>query len=319
METPKYENPLPPGSETPLSERPRNLALGALCMIGSALLFAMLGAIVKRLSADLATPTVVFLRNFFGLLTLVPWLYIHRKEGVRTKLRALHLLRAATGLSAMYCWFYAYRIVPLAEVDVLSKSLPLFIPLIAWLGLKEKASSASLLAIAVGFLGVMLVVRPGSMVFLPGHLIVILGGALGAGAMVTIRRLSSEEPIIRIVFYFGLISTIVSALGPILHPEAVPRTLWPWVILLGCTATSGQLLLTKAYSLAPASQVAPFSYATVIFSALFAWVFWRERMDALSWAGAGVIGLAGLIAGRQVGRRARSSAVVGRPGNTREG
>ena len=287
-----------------LSEQKHNLALGAACMIGSALLFAMMGAIIKRLSVDLGTLSIVFLRNLFGLLALTPWLYMNRAKGLRTRVRGLHLIRTITGLSAMYCWFFAYRLVPLAEVDVLTKSLPLFVPLIAWLWLKEKASATSLLAIAIGFVGVLLVIRPGGVHFQLGHLLVVVGGVFGAAAMVAIRRLSADESIVRIVFYFALLSTIVSAFGPILHPEAVPVRLWIFVVLLGCTATGGQLFLTKAYSLAPASQIAPFSYATVIFSAAFAWIFWREKMDGLSWAGAGVICFAGIVASQQMRRNA---------------
>lgn len=286
---------------------PENRAHGAAFAIAAAFMFAAMGAVIKAASAHLPNEMVVFFRNFFGLLALLPWLLRGGMRALATQRFGSHLTRSLAGLAAMYCFFYAIAKLHLAEAVLLNFTAPLFTPFIALLWLHERVERNVWWAIIVGFVGVALILKPGMDIFSPAALIGLASGALAAFAVVNIRRMSETEPTTRIVFYFSTISVIVSAL-PLLWRWQTPgpETLGLMVVA-GIFATSGQLLLTRGYALAPAALVGPFTYSSVVFAALFGWLLWGEMPDALSLAGAVLVCLAGIMAMRKT-----EMAVVGR-------
>jgi drug/metabolite transporter (DMT)-like permease len=254
-----------------------------------------MGAGVKALSASLPNEMVVFLRNIFGLLLLSPLILSSRATLRQTKVAHLHLLRAGAGLSAMYCFFYALGNLKLADGMLLKMTAPLFMPVIAWSWLGERAKRLALWAIPVGFVGVALVLTPeGDFNWIA--LIGLLGGALAALAKVTIRRLGQSEPTIRVVCYFALFATPISAIP----------LLWSWQtpglheiglgLLIGLFGASGQFLLTRGYAVASASHASPFTYFSVIFGAIYGYLFWGESLNHTFVAGALLIATAGIMA-----------------------
>ena len=284
---------------------------GACCIIGGALLIAMVGALVKSVSASLSNEMVVFLRNFFVMLCVLPWIRIGKHpSSIGTGCFRLHLLRSLSGLFAMYCFFYAVSKIPLSEAFLLLSSSPLFIPIIAWIWLREPVAVVVRVAILIGFAGVLFILKPGFGVFQPAALVGLGSGLLSAMAMVTIRRMSSTEPAIRILFYFTLISTLASSVPLIWAWQTPPPAALLSMALLGLLATGGQYLLTRGYSFAPAAQVGPITYTNVVFAALIGWIVWGETLDSLAWTGAVLICIAGIIATRRVeaASTARSSA-----------
>ncbi len=195
----------------------QNLLLGAILIVASELMFASMGACVKALSSSLPNEMTVFLRNIFGLGLLSPLILRNRSQLLQTKIIHFHLLRAIAGLSAMYCFFYALGNLHLADGMLLKMTSPLFMPLIAMFWLGEKARRLTLMAIPVGFIGVALVLSPeGDFNWIA--LIGLLGGAFAALAKVTVRRLGQSEPAVRVICYFALFATPVSA---------IPM-LWAW-------------------------------------------------------------------------------------------
>src|SRR6185503_18600603 len=138
-----------------------DLPRGALLMVASAFLFAAMGEAVKMASAHLSNSMVVFFRNAFGLLALSPWLVRLGVKGLRTVAWREHLVRGLAGLASMYCYFYAIARLGLSEAILLNYSLPLFMPLIAraWLG--EAVPARLWRALGLGFLGIVLILRPG--------------------------------------------------------------------------------------------------------------------------------------------------------------
>jgi drug/metabolite transporter (DMT)-like permease len=278
-----------------------NPAAGALNILGAALMFAALGALVRLASSTLPNEIIVFFRNIFALLFLMPIL-LHRRTGVPLRpprsMVPLHLFRAATGLSAMYCYFYSLAHMKLAEAVLLSYTSPLFIPIIAFLWLREPMDRRVVRAVLVGFAGVLLILKPGMGIFQPVSLIALLAAVLASLAMVSIRRMSFSEPPGRIVFYYTLFSTLISALPLSWAWQTPGRPAFLVLLLVGVVAVAAQIFMTRGYSLAPASVVVPFIYAAVIFAALIGWVFWGESLDALTGAGAILICSAGVIAAR---------------------
>jgi len=243
----------------------------------------------------LPNAAVVFFRSAIGFAALVPVLPRLGRGGLATVHVGQHLVRSLAGLAAMYCYFYAIGHMRLADAVLLNYSLPLFMPFIAWLWLQEPIPEGLWQGLALGFAGIGLILKPGLSLFNPVALVGLAAAVLAALAQVGVRRLTETEPVTRIVFYFGLISTSVSAIPLIGAWKTPPTTLWGTLLVLGLCATAAQLLLTQAYSHAPAAQVGPFIYAAVPFAALLDGLLFGQWPDALSVTGAVLVVGAGIL------------------------
>ncbi len=255
--------------QAPRRSRP---VAGGLLVLASALLFSGVGAIVKAASGDLPTEVIVFFRNAVAMAFLLPWLHIrHRGLSLKTSCPHLHLVRAAAGLGAMYCFFIALKLLRLADAMLLCYTLPIFIPIIEWFWLKEPVSRRTKIAVAVGFIGI---------AFQAAGLVGLASGLLAALAIVGIRRMTVTEPVVRVVFYFTVFGTLVSAV-PLAWTWQYPQShMLGALCVMGILAIMAQMCLTKGYSLAPAGQVGPFNYGNVVFSAIIGWVFDLSQREA---------------------------------------
>jgi len=281
---------------------------GALYVLSASLTFAILGAVVKVVSLSLTNEMVVFFRNFCSLFFILPWIWYSRPPGgVRTSYFPLHLLRSMAGLGGMYCFFYVIARLQLSESFLLMSTAPLFIPIIAYVWIHEPVERKVRGAIIIGFIGIILILKPGTGVFQPIAFVGLGAGLTGALAMVSIRRMSSSEPTIRIVFYFTVFGTLISAIPLVWLWQSPKPEIWWLLVLMGLLASVGQFLLTKGYSLAPAAKVGPFSYSNVVFAMLIGWILWGESLDSLTWVGAFLICVAGII----TTRKTETHALVG--------
>ena len=277
----------------------RELRIGAMYLLLGEALLAVMGAIIKHLSVELSTEQVVFFRNLFGLVMLLPLVLRAGPGSLKTSVWHWHLMRGIVGLSAMYCYFWALGNMPLTEAFLVKLSSPFFMPLIALWWLKEPAGKYSWLALVVGFAGVAVILRPGADLadnaLTVAALVGLLGAALAALAKVTIRRMSATEPSQRIVFYFGLIATLISFPAALIDWRPIPSSAWFGIVAMGAVATAGQLAMTKAYRSAPTGKVGVYVYSAVIYGALMGWLFWDEIPAWTTWAGAALIILAGFV------------------------
>ncbi|WP_299176585.1 DMT family transporter [uncultured Neptuniibacter sp.] len=268
---------------------------GAILILLSELFLVLSGMVVKQLTGELPTEIIVFARNFFALIMLLPWLLRHGWVAIQTEYIGFHILRASVGVTAMMCLYYSWGHLPLAEAALLKQTSPFFIPLLAFLWLGEKVSMMTKLAVIVGFSGVFLVLNPGGEQINFAVFIALSGAMLGALAKVIIRRMSATEPAQRVVFYFALISSVLAAIPALLSWQTPTASQLLWLILMAATSTAAQLLLSRGYSLAPAGQLGVYTYASVIFAALFGWWLWDEVLGVNSWLGIILIMGAGFL------------------------
>jgi drug/metabolite transporter (DMT)-like permease len=196
----------------------------------------------------------------------------------------------------------------LGEAMLLKMTAPLFIPFVALFWLREKLSGRVLLALAIGFGGVTLVISPDLRQFDPVALIALLGGALAALAKVTVRRLSRSEPAPRTVFYFALTGALVSALPLCWAWQTPGGDALLWMLAVSLFATLGQLLMTRGFAFAPAGQLSAFTYSSVVFASLYGWVLWHEVIRWSTISGALLVALAGVLAARARGDRTSAIA-----------
>jgi drug/metabolite transporter (DMT)-like permease len=272
-------------------------------MILSSLAFAVMGMCIQVCSLSLSNGMVVFFRNAAGLVFLSP--LVIRAGGprvLRTQHLKEHFVRGAAGLSSMYCFFYAIAHMRLADATLLNYTLPLFIPVVEALWLGEAFPARLAFPLGLGFLGVVVVLRPDSGLVTSVALVGLLAGLLSAVAQTGVRRLTRTEPTVRIVIYFAMMGSVISGLFlPFVWVTPAPA-IWAVIVLMGLAATTGQLLMTKAYSFAPASQIGGFVYTGVIFAALLDWL----RLDLVPspsfFAGALLVMASGALMFRLAGR-----------------
>jgi len=267
-------------------------------------MFAGTGATVKALAGAVPYPELVFFRSALSLTLLLPWLARQGFGSLRTRRPGLHLARGAAGLGTICGFFYALSHLELATAVLFNNTAPLFIPLFAVLLLGERSPARVWIAVPGGLLGVALILKPGMAPLSPAAFAGMGGAVLAAASYVMVRRLRGTEPTSRVVFYFGAIATVLSALPLPWWWETPEPRLWLLLVGMGAASTAGQLFLTQAYALAPAARVGPFTYLVVVFSAGIGWVVWGEWLDPLSGVGAVLICAAGILAMR------------GRPGET---
>lgn len=272
------------------------LAKGALLLTLSCLLFAIMGVLIKSISSSVNTETIVFTRNFFGLMLFLPIILKKGLHSFQTTIYPLHFLRAAVGVAAMYCFFYAIAHLPLADAMLFTYAAPVFTPIIAYFWLKETITARTYLAVAVGFVGVCLVIKPGSGVIASQDALIGLAACVFAAmAYVSVRRLSHSETAQIIVFFYCLNASLLSALPLLFSWQAVSIEHLAYLLAIAILATASQLFLSRAYGLAPAGRIGPISYSAIFYAGLLAWLLWDEIPDIYSLLGIVLVVISGLI------------------------
>ncbi len=272
-----------------------SLIKGLALLSLSAFLFASMGVLIRLASHTVDNTIVVFMRNVTGTLLLLPFALIQGRAFFVTQKPLMHLWRALVGLAAMYGFFYAIAHLPLSNAMVFTYSSPVFIPLVAWLFLKERISPLMIVAAMVGLLGVFLVAKPSREMFNWLSFVGISSSFLAAMAFVTVRALTQTESATRIVFYFCLISTVLSAIPMYWYWRALSTQEVVYLVGAGSLATFSQICLSKAYGYAPAGKIGPANYLAIIFAGIWAWLLWQEVPDTLALVGMLLIFIALLL------------------------
>ncbi|NRA52698.1 MAG: DMT family transporter [Gammaproteobacteria bacterium] len=280
-----------------------HLLYGVILVLASEMIFAGLSALVKYLSAEVSQIQMIFFRNLFSLLPLLPWLFRKRLSAVRTEKIQLHLLRATAGLSAMFIYFYAITHTDLVNAAMVLMLAPFFIPVLAALWLKQPQSKAGICSVILGFVGVLLCLyaksnEQGANAGISTGLVVmiIIGAMLVAVSKATISKMTATESSQRIVFYFSFLSFIISGLLLPLAWQPISLASLGLLLVLGFGAVAAQLMLTKAFTIAPATTIGLLSYSSILFAALVGAIWWQEYPTNQWYAGAAIIVSAGTIA-----------------------
>ncbi|MEM8719025.1 MAG: DMT family transporter [Cyanobacteria bacterium P01_G01_bin.39] len=272
----------------------QSILRGAFFIVASELSFALSAAIIKFVAGSLDNESIVFFRNLFGLAILTPLIFRSGSDILKTERLHLHLLRAGVGMGAMYCFFYALGQIPLGDSMLIKSTIPLIIPFMSALWLQEKITPQVMVAGAIGFLGVFLILEPNGETN-GASLVALTSSILAATAFVTVRKLSATEPPLRVVSYFAIAGVIISSIPMIWHWQTPTPEQYIMLAGVGLTTTIGQLLLTRGYQNAPAASVGIFTYTSVPFGTFLGWLVWNELLELNSLYGAALIMVAGLI------------------------
>ena len=298
------------------SSQNSNLA-GAAWLISAGIAFACMTLLIRPATEQVHPMQLVFLRNLVGMLLLMPLLMHQGSIAVwRSPNLGWHVGRAVLVLSAMLCWFTAIPLVKISDAIALNFTVPIWVTIWAGLFLGEKVRGRRWSAIAIGFLGALLVIRPGFKAFGVGETLVMLDAVLWSLAVVMVRRLARTESPANIVTYMFILVLPISLIPALFHWS------WPslegWLLITGVAVSStvGHYCSTRAIAMAELSAIMPFDYLRLIWFTFGAFVFYGEMPESLTLVGAGIIAASSLYILRReaiLARRRRDSALVNQP------
>lgn len=283
----------------------------ALLMLGSTMAFGLMAVAIRYATRYVPTQEVAFFRNAFGLLALLPMLLRPGHAPLKTQQLPRYFVRSAIGLGSMLCAFWALGHLPLAQAVSLSYSTPLFVTIAAVLWLGETVRVRRWAAVVVGFIGVLVIVRPGTAGFTAGSLVAVGAAVLSSLVAIQIKqltRIDSADTVVLYTYVFWVPLSLVPAVFVWVWPTG---TAWLWLLATGVLGTIGQLLWTRALRLGEVSALTPISFLQLPLVTLFGWLLFNESVDRWTIIGAGIILAANAyIAHREavLSRRAASAA-----------
>ena len=317
------------GSFSSTNSDPLNPLLGISLKVLSALVFTAMSALLKTMTARYPIGEVVFFRSAFALIPLLGWLMWQGAliNSVRTKNLVGHFKRGFIGTGGMYLSFMALSFLPLPDAVAIGYASPLIVVVLAALVLKEEVRAYRWSAVAIGFVGVMIMLIPylspkmfsGGLTSGPalGAIAALAGAFCSAGAVLQVRRLTATERTGAIVFYFFILASGISLLTlPFgwLLPDRYDLLLF---VAVGTLGGVGQILVTESYRHADTSIIAPFEYTSMIWALLVGWVVFGDLPGAAVMVGGFIVAASGLLIvwrERALGlQRAKEMAVSARP------
>ena len=264
-------------------------------------------AIAKILTSDYSPLQILFLRNVMALpVTVVIALLMGGGSALRSHRPVAHLLRGSLWVAATMMFFASFIYLALAEATALIFVAPFFITLISALFLQEEVGWRRWLAVLAGFLGVLVIIRPGGATFQLISLLPVATAFVYALLMLSARWVDPRESVWTLLVYLTGAGALLSALiVPFVWVPVRLGDLWLFagIALFG---TAGITMMTQAFRVAPAVVVAPLDYTALLWATLFGWLFWRESPDAMTYLGAAIIIASGVFTILREQRQARS-------------
>jgi drug/metabolite transporter (DMT)-like permease len=293
----------PPSGRPPLSP-----LFGISLKLVSGLAFTLMAALIKLMAVRYPVGQLVFFRSSMALIPLLIWLAAirHLSDAVRTQKPLSHLRRGVIGSTGMFCGFAALSYIPLPDAVAISYATPLIVVVLAALILGETVRIYRWSAVAIGVVGVLLMLSPH---LSPGRFAEITSGGPAVGAMyalagalcsafatIEVRRLTETETTGAIVFYF-MVMTSALGLATLAFGWAWPRDLTDWSLLtmIGVLGGIGQILMTQSFRYAEASLIAPFEYTQMIWAVLLGWFLFGDFPLPIVLVGAAIVIAAGLF------------------------
>jgi drug/metabolite transporter (DMT)-like permease len=259
-------------------------------MATAGIAFTFMTVLIRPAAEELHSLQIVFLRNLLGVLIMLP--FVARGIELRFWRSAnlkLHLLRAMVTAVAMACWFTAIPHVALSEAVALNFTAPMFVTVLAAIVLKETVHARRLSALAIGFVGVLIIVRPGFTALHFGQVLILVDAVFWGVAIILIRVLSRTDSPQTIVAYMFILVLPISAVPAVF--------VWEWPSVTACwlmagiaaSSTIGHYCATKAFTVTEASVVMPFDYMRLVWFTAAGFVAFGEIPDRWTLAGGAVI------------------------------
>ena len=280
---------------------------GIVLMIASTVLFAMMHVMIRHLSSELHPFQIAFFRNLFGLAVFLPIVLRHGPGLFRTRRLPMHGVRALFNVVAMLSFFYALSVAPLARVTSLSFTAPLFAAILSVVLLGERFRLRRWTAIVVGFIGTLIILRPGVIPIDTGSILTLISAVFWACTMIVIKHLARTESSLTITGYMSLTMSVLS-LGPALFVWINPTmNALVWLMATALTGTLAQIAFAQSLKEAETTAVMPFDFLKLVWVSIFGALIFSEIPDMLTWAGAIIVFASGFYIAWREHRADRSS------------
>ena len=263
-----------------------NVLRGALLMAGAAAGSAILHGSVRYISAEIHPFEITFFRNLFGFIVLLPWFAVHGLKPLRTRRIGLHLLRATSNVVAMMMFFMALSMTPLVQVQALGFTAPLFATVLAIFILGERVRLRRWIALTAGFIGALIIIRPGLQTLDTGSLLTLGSAAVWGFTLITIKILSRTDSAVTITAYMVLLMSPLSLLPALYYWTWPDGEAWFWLVVCGIAGTATQLLMAQSFRVAEATVVLPIDFTKIVWGALIGYLAFGEVVDIWTWIGA---------------------------------
>ena len=264
-------------------------ARGAMWVVVGTFFFALNDTFVKQAGLTIHPFQIGLTRYVLGIVLLLPVFIPMGREGLATKRLGLHFLRALIAGSGQILVFYSLILLILADATVISFSRPLFMTVLAVILLHEAVGWRRWAATTVGFIGVLVAVRPGDGPIDAGWLVGLTAAFLFSIGLILIRRLASTEPPNRILFYYHLFGSLLS-LGPAIWMWKTP-TPEEWLVLamVGVMTTIAMFCFVRGFAIGEASILGPMEYTRLVYATALGYVFFAEVPGPWTWVGSVII------------------------------
>jgi len=285
----------------------RDLWRAITLMLASAVLFGAMAVVIRLASKQLHPFEIAFFRNVFGFMFALPLLWRHGIGVLRTQKLPLYLMRCSIGIVSMMAGFWAIVNLPLAQAISLSYSTPLFVTIGAVLVLGEVVRARRWTAVIIGFIGVLVIIRPGGDSFTAASLVALLAAAMSAIVAISIKFLSRTEHPDAIVLYTSMLWIPMSLIPAWFVWQMPVGITWLWIVLAGFFGTAGHMCWTRSLKLGDASMLAPISFMQLPVVAVAGYLLFDESIGRWTLLGAAIIFAANFYIARreaQLTRRA---------------
>ena len=286
----------------------RNAKASALWMVGAILAFSLTAVAGREattaldagsLKENLSISQLVFFRNVIGLAVIFLLLSFHRLRGGKLTLKThhlkLHISRNFTHFCGQWCWFYGLAILPLAQVFAIEFTVPIWTAIFAGILLKEKLTPIRLIALAMGFSGVLLILKPGYSIIEWASWVVLFSAVAYALAHTLTKRIAGYDSALTLLLYMHLIQLPFALLLVAFDFSWPQGVVWLYVALTAVAAMSAHYCMAKALSFADAMVVMPMDFLRLPLIALVGYLFYQEHVDLWLFAGALIMLLGNML------------------------
>ena len=239
---------------------------------------------------------IMEMRSLIGFVLL--WPLIHAGGGVRalgTARLGQQVARNAVHYAAQFGWFFALTLIPIAQVVAIEFTMPIWTALLAVTFLGERLSAARVVAVALGVVGVTVIVRPGVDHVDPGQLIALAAAVGFAVSVILVKSLTRTDSSVTIVFWMLVVQSAIGAVPALIVWRTPTAAVWPWVLVIALCGTYSHFCMTQALRHAEATMIVPMDFLRVPLSAVAGWLVFGERIDAFTIGGAALILFANLL------------------------
>jgi len=259
-------------------------------MAGWLAAMVMIAVAAREAGKSLHVFQIMEVRSLLGMVLFAPMVVAAGGlRAMRTRRFGRHVARNVVHYLAQFMWFLAITMIPIAEVVAIEFTGPVWVALLAVVFLGEKMTRARIAAVALGVIGVAIIVRPGLDHVEAGQVVALLAAIGFAGSIILVKSLTRTDSVVAIIFWMLIVQSVIGAIPAAVVWQTPPAAAWPWLAVIAVCGTYSHFCMAHALRHADTTTVVPLDFLRVPLTAIAAWLVFAERFDVFTIIGAAVI------------------------------